>query len=431
MLKKFAAISTAILLLSTGLGTVGVSTAAATTTYSITTSMTGPGTGTIDASIPDAAEFSIPVIHFAATSGSTIIGIKINGVDDPMLQAHSQSGSYTFALIQANQTIEVNFNSAPPPLPPPPPSTVTISNLTSTTASLSFATEVAAHPSVTSWNLILFDIANHLLLSRHTLMSNLPTIDLTGLTPSTNYGIQSGPLTPSPGPGYEDQFLFTTPTTPSPSPSPSPSTTPSPSPSPSPSTTPSPSPSPSTTPSPTTDPEAIAQQNAALAEVAHQALLHEARTNLVLAFNFAASDTPAKPPTLAQYAAAGIAINSPGALARVNGDIARMTVTERSSIPAIQEIVKTENFVDKISNAKTLKKVTTTDLVLHGFLSAKSKNMTSVLLGLYKLDPATLNSVAAIKAAIALQIAKVQARKDRTAAVIAKSNALIAKSKRT
>ena len=205
----------------------------------------------------------------------------------------------------------------------------------------------------------------------------------------------------------------------------------------------------SSTPS-AADLAAAAAHAAEVAEQKHEAAVATARTSLTQLFaalpvvttpvttsgtstaapstGSTPASTPVTAPTLDQYAAADIHISSPAALARVNNDVAALPVAKRADITAIQSIVKTENFVDVISNATTQKTVTTVDLVNQGLIDPTNPNKASVVIGLTHLDPKTLNSVANIKAAIAAQLAIVQARKDRTAAILAKTQALIAKS---
>ena len=312
--------------------------------------------------------------------------------------------------------------------------TYTDSNLTSTSVTFDFIQLVQAVPSVSTFDVVVKQIINNTPVLLHIyqgIASATHSVNIVGLTPSSPYTIYPANLSGSTEIPYSAPALTVTTLADSSSSSSSSSSTPS-----------------------AADLAAAAAHAAEVAEQKHEAAVATARTSLTQLFAAlpvvttpvttsgtstaapstgsipasTAGSTPVTAPTLDQYAAADIHISSPAALARVNNDVAALPVAKRADITAIQSIVKTENFVDVISNATTQKTVTTVDLVNQGLIDPTNPNKASVVIGLTHLDPKTLNSVANIKAAIAAQLAIVQARKDRTAAILAKTQALIAKS---
>jgi hypothetical protein len=134
-----------------------------------------------------------------------------------------------------------------------------------------------------------------------------------------------------------------------------------------------------------------------------------------------------KPITASDLSAADISVASTKAAERVNAKILTLPVEKRADLAEIAVLVRTENFVDRVSNKPTQVLVSTRDLVAEKLLTVDYKNKTTVLRSILAVDPASLDSIEKVAVAVKAAMAKVQARKDRTAAVIAKIRGLAVK----
>ncbi len=124
-----------------------------------------------------------------------------------------------------------------------------------------------------------------------------------------------------------------------------------------------------------------------------------------------------KPGTLEQYRAADYKVNNERVVAKVNAAALKLPLADRESAEKIAAIVKVENFVDLVSTPATQKNVTPKSLIDLGLVAASNPNKTSVALALKNGDAASLNSLEKIQEAIKAELASIQARKDRLAAI--------------
>ena len=127
-----------------------------------------------------------------------------------------------------------------------------------------------------------------------------------------------------------------------------------------------------------------------------------------------------KPATLDQYRDASYFIASQSALVRVNTAVAKMSPSDRAEMSKVMEIIKAENFIDRIANPLTRPGMTSTMLINAGLLSSSSSYKYSVLAGLQSYKESSLDSLTKIAAAIKAEIAKANYRKERTLEIKAK-----------
>ena len=127
-----------------------------------------------------------------------------------------------------------------------------------------------------------------------------------------------------------------------------------------------------------------------------------------------------KPATLDQYRDASHFIASQSALVRVNAAVAKMSASDRAEMSKVMEIIKAENFIDRIANPLTRPGLTSTVLINAGLLSSSSSYKYSVLAGLQSYKESSLDSLTKIAAAIKAEIAKANYRKERTLEIKAK-----------
>ena len=127
-----------------------------------------------------------------------------------------------------------------------------------------------------------------------------------------------------------------------------------------------------------------------------------------------------KPATLDQYRDASYFIASQSALVRVNAAVSKMSASDRAEMSKVMEIIKAENFIDRIANPLTRPGLTSTVLINAGLLSSSSSYKYSVLAGLQGYKEDALDSLTKIAAAIKAEIAKANYRKERTLEIKAK-----------
>jgi hypothetical protein len=127
-----------------------------------------------------------------------------------------------------------------------------------------------------------------------------------------------------------------------------------------------------------------------------------------------------KPATLDQYRDASYFIASQSALVRVNAAVSKLSAADRAEMSKVMEIIKAENFIDRIANPLTRPGLTSTVLIKAGLLSSSSSYKYSVLAGLQGYKEEALDSLTKIAAAIKAEIAKANYRKERTLEIKAK-----------
>ena len=127
-----------------------------------------------------------------------------------------------------------------------------------------------------------------------------------------------------------------------------------------------------------------------------------------------------KPATLDQYRDASYFIASQSALMRVNAAVSKMTASDSEVMSKVMEIIKAENFIDRIANPLTRPGLTSTVLISAGLLSSSSSYKYSVLAGLQGYKEDALDSLTKIAAAIKAEIAKANYRKEHTLEIKAK-----------
>lgn len=125
-------------------------------------------------------------------------------------------------------------------------------------------------------------------------------------------------------------------------------------------------------------------------------------------------------PSLATYSTYGVTGVTERILPTVNAKILELPAALRVDVKAMQDLVKVENFVDRVANTETRSTVSASALVEKGLLSSTSPYKYSVVQGLAKYPEGSLNTMAKIEAAIKEQIAKAEAPKLRLAAIKAK-----------
>jgi hypothetical protein len=127
-----------------------------------------------------------------------------------------------------------------------------------------------------------------------------------------------------------------------------------------------------------------------------------------------------KPLTVTDLNAADIRVASEKAAARVNTKLLALPVEKRTDIAAVAAVVRTENFVDKASSDATQRRITPRELVAENLVPADYMYKYTVLRAVFASNPASLDSIEKIEAVVDEAMAKIQARKDRLAAVKAR-----------
>lgn len=164
------------------------------------------------------------------------------------------------------------------------------------------------------------------------------------------------------------------------------------------------------------DIDAQAAAARAKAEAAHAAAVAVAKTTLV--------DTlrSGKPITANDLNSADFNIASAKAAARVATQLLALPEAQRTDLAKIQSIVRTENFIEKVSTPDTHSQVTSQELIQQNLLNADYKYKSTVVRALIAADPASLTSLDKMAAVVKAAQATVQARKDRLAATVARIN---------
>jgi hypothetical protein len=124
-------------------------------------------------------------------------------------------------------------------------------------------------------------------------------------------------------------------------------------------------------------------------------------------------------PNTSMYAAQGVAV-SERTLAAINAKILELPAEKRLDVVAIQEIAKNENFIDRIANPLTRSLISASSLVSRGLIPADYARKQTVIRNLEGYEEASLNTVAKIEAAIKEEMLKADARDLRYKAIVAK-----------
>jgi len=124
----------------------------------------------------------------------------------------------------------------------------------------------------------------------------------------------------------------------------------------------------------------------------------------------------------ADYYSAEISLPPVTSLARINSEVQKLQAKSPDlllDLTSVQAVIQKVTVVELLSNAKTKNKVSASELIQAGFLDAKSQSKTTVILGLRRILPTSLDTVEKVQGAIAAQLAKVQQRKDHLQNVLA------------
>lgn len=132
---------------------------------------------------------------------------------------------------------------------------------------------------------------------------------------------------------------------------------------------------------------------------------------------------PGFPPTVGTYNLYGYAGVTERILAKVNSQVQMLPIIKRADGITIEEIIKTESFLDQISNSETRRFVTADRLVKMGLLSASSIHKASIINRVKARSESELDSIEEIKVVIAEGLSEIQIRKDLTAAIKARITA--------
>jgi hypothetical protein len=125
-------------------------------------------------------------------------------------------------------------------------------------------------------------------------------------------------------------------------------------------------------------------------------------------------------PTASTYAAYGVPGVTERVVAKVNEKVLALPAAQRLDTKAITEIANVESFVDRVANTATRSTVSTNLLISKGLVPADYPKKHSLLLGLGNYPEGSLNTMAKIEAAIKEQIAKAEAPRLRTAEIRAR-----------
>jgi hypothetical protein len=157
----------------------------------------------------------------------------------------------------------------------------------------------------------------------------------------------------------------------------------------------------------------------AAAEAAHRAAVITAKATII------GSVQAQKSPTLADYQAADYGINTQATVDRINSQILELqaktpnvALTESQIIPVIQK----ESFVEFVSTESTQGRVTSRQLITNTLMTEDYKYKASVLRALKNTSVSDLDAYAKIKKAVDAEMARIQERKDRIAALNKKRN---------
>jgi hypothetical protein len=125
-------------------------------------------------------------------------------------------------------------------------------------------------------------------------------------------------------------------------------------------------------------------------------------------------------PSLATYSSYGITGVTERILPVINAKVLELPAALRADVKAMQELVKVESFVDRVANPATRSTVSAAVLVSRGLLTAENPRRHSIVNGLSRYPEGSLNTMAKIEAAIKEQIFIAEAPKRRLAEIKAR-----------
>jgi hypothetical protein len=106
-------------------------------------------------------------------------------------------------------------------------------------------------------------------------------------------------------------------------------------------------------------------------------------------------------------------------LSLINKELAKLSPEKRADFREILRVIRKYEVVDILASSD-VNKIQAKFLVEIGLIPSDSKNKTSVVSALRRLSPPDRSTYEAIQAAINLEMQDIQARKDRTAAILKK-----------
>jgi hypothetical protein len=114
---------------------------------------------------------------------------------------------------------------------------------------------------------------------------------------------------------------------------------------------------------------------------------------------------------LQQFLDAGYGVRNSIVAANASAAILKLPVADRDNSDKINQIIKVENFIDRVSVSDTRSSVKSSELISFGLLPADSAYKHSVVQGLASYPEGSLNTMAKIESAIKEQIEKAEAPK--------------------
>jgi hypothetical protein len=154
----------------------------------------------------------------------------------------------------------------------------------------------------------------------------------------------------------------------------------------------------------------------AAAEAAAALAAAIAKAKAALSTHFASN----KPATLEQFLDADFKIRNSNVAAKVSAAMLKLPAADRDNLQKVNEIIKLEDFLDRVSVLDTRSTVRASELVSRGLLPATSTYKHSVVRGLASYPNGSLDSLEKIEAAIKEQIFMAEAPKRRLAEIQAK-----------
>jgi hypothetical protein len=130
--------------------------------------------------------------------------------------------------------------------------------------------------------------------------------------------------------------------------------------------------------------------------------------------------TDGKPGSLAMFINAGYIVANDKTAQRVNDSLLKLPIVDRTNVEKIKYVVKSENFINQVSNKDSQKSITSNQLIEFGFITGSNPNKYSILSALKKADPLTLTSLEKVQAVVSAKIAALKAGPTRSAAIKAK-----------
>jgi len=160
--------------------------------------------------------------------------------------------------------------------------------------------------------------------------------------------------------------------------------------------------------------EQIAAASAFAAALAKAAEVVKAKAALTTLLAGNKSATPQ------EFANADFNVRNSNVAEKVSAAMMKLSVVDRENTQKINEIIKLEDFIDRVSVLDTRSTVKSRDLISRGLLPATSTYKFSVVQGLASYPSGSLDSMEKIEAAIKEQIFKAEAPKRRLAEIQAK-----------